>query len=287
MALSLILSGCLALGAIPTRALAEVLDETNAVFEMQAQDETLTLEEDVVVAETDATAGADDAEAAAEEETPTEIGLDAQESASNYNAALYDSEGNYPGVYATKVQPNTAADAASAATIRIPSIADDALTDTPTTESPAIICGSAFPWGPYGTGEENARQFTEVSPNRVAPYSYFRFGIMDQVGTDGVTRKKLSGFDGTYVIVRIDISKLWDSVPTDKRDSTYLHVSQDKNNALLVAVGMDTIAAQANKDGRDQWGNISFSNLFVVDANAGTQCQKKRASYKLSEMCDT
>ena len=78
MALSLILSGCLALGAIPTRALAEVLDETNAVFEMQAQDETLTLEEDVVVAETDATAGADDAEAAVEEETPTEIGLDAQ-----------------------------------------------------------------------------------------------------------------------------------------------------------------------------------------------------------------
>ena len=42
----------------------QVLDETNAVFEMQAQDETLTLEEDVVVAETDATAGVDDAEAA-------------------------------------------------------------------------------------------------------------------------------------------------------------------------------------------------------------------------------
>lgn len=53
---------------------------------------------------------------------------------------------------------------------------------------------------------------------------------------------------------------------------------------------MDTNAGLAGKDGRDQWGNFSFSNLFTVtgaDGQAtGTAYQKKTASYKLSEMYD-
>ena len=89
------------------------------------------------------------------------------------------------------------------------------------------------------------------------------------------------------MLLRIDVSELWNSVPAKQRENTYLHVSQDKNNALLVAVGMDTKAELANKDGRDQWGNISFSNLFTVDSSSGTAYQKKTASYKLSEMYDS
>jgi len=212
-----------------------------------------------------------------------------------YDAVLYDVQGDYPGVYTTAVAPNESATIADAPTIHIPSISDATLAEAPTTESPAIICGSAVPWGPYGTGEENAREFTDVSPNRVAPYSYFKFGVLNQQGPDGQMLPKLSGFDGTYVIVRIDISKLFEG---HDPETSYLHVSQDKNNALLVAVGMDARDAMKGPEGtdntikaRDQWGNISFSNLFTVTDAQGTatgqQYQKKTASYKLSEMYDT
>lgn len=205
--------------------------------------------------------------------------------ASVYNATLYDPTGNYPGVYKTAVDPNEAASAAEAPAIRIPSIADDALADVPTVESPAIICGTAVPFA----DQENARAFQPCSA-RVAPYSYFKYSIMDQQGPEGQTLKKLSGFDGTYYIVRIDVTKLWESVDPAVRDKSYLHISQDKNNALLVAVGMDTIAGTAGVDGRDQWGNCSFSNLFTPagqDGQSGTtQYQRKTASYKLSEMFD-
>ena len=210
------------------------------------------------------------------------VELEAQQAPSGYtyDAALYDADGNYPGVYKTAVQKNSATAEASP-TIGIPSINDATLADCPTTESPAIICGTAVPFA----DQENARAFQPCSA-RVAPYSYFKYSIMDQQGTDGQTLKKLSGFDGTYVIVRIDVSDLWAGAP----EGSYLHISQDKNNALLVAVGMDTIAGTAGIDGRDQWGNCSFSNLFAVTGADGTatgqQYQRKTASYKLSEMKD-
>ena len=144
----------------------------------------------------------------------------------DFGAYLYDAEnGEYPGVYKTVIAPNEPA-APEAQTIGIPSIADANLETEPTIESPAIICGSALPWYGDGEGQENARKFTQPSENRVAPYSYFKFGIMDQQGLDGTTLKKLSGFDGTYVIVRIDVSKLLqDSNGNPLGSDYYLHVS--------------------------------------------------------------
>lgn len=154
-------------------------------------------------------------------------------SPSNYDATLYDSEGAYPGIYATKVQPNAATSADTAATIRFPSIADDALKDAPTTESPAIIVGAACQLDANGNEAETlgrARRFELPSEQRVAPYSYsyFKYTVTEQQATDGTMVKKLTGFDGTYVIIRVDVSELWNAVPAAERDSTYLHVSQDK-----------------------------------------------------------
>jgi len=115
-----------------------------------------------------------------------------------YNAERYNA--NYPGVFTTKVTPNTAASADDAAKIGIWAIDDKnnpALKDTPTTESPAIICGSAVNWYQQdGTKEEieavkkeNARKFTAVSPERVAPYSYFKYDVSTVKEADGKTEK--------------------------------------------------------------------------------------------------
>jgi hypothetical protein len=224
--------------------------------------------------------------------TTTDFAIQEGEVTYSYNATLYAAD--YPGVYKTNPIAANNATMAEAPTIGIPSIADKTLATAPTTESPAIICGSAFPWGPYGDKEpkENAREFTDVSTGRCAPYSYFKYdvtsvteadGVTPKKGPDGEPIKKLTGFDGTYVIVRIDLSDLWNSIPEEKRGTSYLHVSQEKNNALLVAVGMDTITG--NPD-RDQWGNCSFSNLFTPEGQTTVQYHRKTASYKLSEMYD-
>ncbi len=210
-----------------------------------------------------------------------DYGLRESNSLSSYEAVLYDSSGEYPGVYVTAVDVNEAESADVAPMISFPSLKDATLAETPTVESPAIICGTSVPWA----DKEHARGFLPCSPERVAPYSYFRYGILEQQGADGIIRPKLSGFDGTYYIVRIDISKLWENAP----EGSFLHVSQEKNNALLVAVGMDQVTPPG-QDGRDQWGNFSFSNLYsVTDATGAvtSQYQRKTASYKLSEMFDT
>lgn len=249
--LRLLFAAVIALGGLPAPALAEAVEETVVVIDEQPQDEQLQAQDDVTVV---------------------------------------DEDGKYPDVYTTKIQPNSAATAADGAAIHFPSINDTTLQNNPTTESPAIIVGAARQLDASGNEIETlgrARRFEEPSPERVAPYSYFKYSVTEQQATDGSMVKKLTGFDGTYVIARIDVSELWNSVPAKQRENTYLHVSQDKNNALLVAVGMDTKAELANKDGRDQWGNISFSNLFTVDSSSGTAYQKKTASYKLSEMYDS
>ena len=216
-----------------------------------------------------------------------------------YDAAEYDGApggdgGAYPGVFKATLDPATE-QAGTTPTIGISCIADATLT-VPTTKSPAIICGSAVNWYEpdkaktkeqiEAEGKENARMFTAPSPNRVAPYSYFKYTVTNVMEADGKTPKlgpdgnpinKLTGFDGTYVIVRIDVSALWAGVAEADRDKSYLHISQDKNNALLVAVGMDKIGERY----------CSFSNLYAgADGKATTQYQRKTASYKLSEMYD-
>ena len=204
---------------------------------------------------------------------------------STYKATLYDKGGKYPGVYSTKVAANTAK-AAEAPLIRIPSIADSALKNAPTLESPAIICGTAVPYTKY----ENARQFTPPSDKRVAPYSYFKYeittvkeadGKTDKLGPDGKPIKKLTGFDGTYVIVRINVEDLFKDFNGKKfsKDSAeaknyYLHMKQEKNNALLVAIGQNVFKSKGG----------TFTN--VVTAN-NLSTTRQVGSYNITDMLDS
>lgn len=90
--------------------------------------------------------------------------------------------------------------------------------------------------------------------------------------------------------MRIDVSQLMPQQADAEGKPYYLHVSQDKNNALLVAVGAVTNADKASKDGRDQWGNMSFAGLYTppsTDGKTATAYMRKTASYQLSEMKDT
>ena len=145
-----------------------------------------------------------------------------------------------PGVYT--VQPTL-----SGGEIGIPSIADANLPVAPTTESPAIIMGAAVPYEIRNKGIVQPGLFTfrEGVTKVEAPYSYFRWSMIEEANTSSSvdpTAKhwKMSGFDGTYVIVRIDVSKLIEGLTDEELNRSYLHVKQEGNKALLVAVGEAT-----------------------------------------------
>lgn len=120
----------------------------------------------------------------------------------------------------------------SSDTIGIPLIAKQNLDQYPTYESPAIIQGAAV-------GYEIKTGPVEYKPipgaQLVAPNSYFRYQIIEveSKSADGkITKyKKLSGFDGTYYIVRIDVSNLIQG------QTGYLHIKQENNKAMMVAMG--------------------------------------------------
>jgi len=61
-----------------------------------------------------------------------------------------------------------------------------------------------------------------------------RVQVTDASGKTTV-HKKLSGFDGTYIIARLDVSKL---LTATGPEGLWLHVKQEKNKALMAAVGM-------------------------------------------------
>ena len=147
-----------------------------------------------------------------------------------------------PGVYRVQVDMNSEAEPK---TIGIPSVAKQNLTDGATKELPAIIMGAAVNYE-VRTG---ATEFTPISgAELLPPYSYFRWGIMDEQvqEPDGTTsvHKKLSGFDGSYYIVRVDVSKVIADAKAKAEaeggnlEGKYLHVRQENNKALLVATGM-------------------------------------------------
>ena len=149
----------------------------------------------------------------------------------DYNATLCDPEsGNYPGVYETALTPNSASEK-DAPTIGMPSIADGNL-DKPTTESPAIIQGAAV-----GYEEKTGPVDYKKLKDRVDPYTEFKVNIVEEKAQDGTVHKKLTGFDGTYVIVRLDVSEFYSE--DEKTAATqYLHVKQEKNRALIPSMGM-------------------------------------------------
>ena len=143
-----------------------------------------------------------------------------------------------PGVYETKATLGTAT-LDNSQTIGIPTVALQNLKNYPTLEAPAIIRGAA-------TGYEKriekiegpeAKFFEKITDAAIpAPYSKFRWSIISETLTDayGVsqTHNKLSGFDGTYYIIRIDVSELVNG------KTGYLHVSQESNKAYMTMVGM-------------------------------------------------
>ncbi len=138
-----------------------------------------------------------------------------------------------PGVYSVKAIPGDSI--ASGATIGIPSVAKQNLENGPTKELPAIVMGAAV----NHEVRTGATEFTPfASGDRIAPYSYFRYGILDEQmkNIDGTitTHKKMSGFDGTYYIVRVDVS----DIIKGHGEGEYLHVKQESNKALMVAMGM-------------------------------------------------
>ena len=139
------------------------------------------------------------------------------------NATLNPNSSAYPGVYYVKAVPSD-----SNATIGIPSLDKNAL-NAPTTESPAIIMGAAVPYE-VKTGTTS---FTPLPGGALyPPYSYFRYDIVKEQGADGTWHNKMSGFDGSYFIIRVDVSDLIKDAPAN----SYLHVNQEGNKALMVSL---------------------------------------------------
>ena len=157
---------------------------------------------------------------------------------------------DYPGVYT--ITANTAdkvgSDKKPVATLGIPSVAKQNLENGPTKESPAIIMGGAVPYE-IKTGPT---EFTQIPGGRLyAPYSSFRYKIIeeaDQGGTGG-THRKMSGFDGTYYIVRVDVSDIIAGAP----EGSYLHVKQEGNKVLMVQMGYE------ESENKDQTKAVTFA----------------------------
>ena len=157
----------------------------------------------------------------------------------DYNAGLYAPEtsqdpdqpgGDYLGVYVTQIDP-TYASKDEAQTIGMPSIADSNL-DEPTKESPAIIQGAAV-----GYEEKTGPVDYTTIKERVDPYTEFKHSVMEEKAQDGTVHRKLTGFDGTYVILRLNVEKFFSKV-SEVASDVYLHVKQEKNMALIPGMGM-------------------------------------------------
>ena len=142
-------------------------------------------------------------------------------------ATLNPTSSAYPGVYYVKADP---ADAANAnATIGIPSLNKNTLT-APTTESPAIIMGAAVPYE-VKTGPTS---YTPLPGGALyPPYTYFRYNIINEQGADGTWHQKMSGFDGSYFIIRVDVTALITDAQGNYLNGSYLHVKQEGNKALM------------------------------------------------------
>lgn len=168
----------------------------------------------------------------------------------DYDATLY---ADMTGVYETAIDPNSAT-AKDALTVGIPSIADSNLKDEPTTESPAIIQGAAV-----GYEEKTGAVEYKKIKDRPEPLSDFTVSVVEEKSQDGSVHKKVTGYDGTYVIMRLDVSSFFSGRDVTK---SYLHVKQEDNNVLLAAIGMLD-------------NNKAFSSLA-----------KKTGSYLLKDLLD-
>ena len=194
----------------------------------------------------------------AEKETVAEEDDDAVDLAASYtytydrNAVLLDKD-RLPGVYTVKA---VAGDKKESTKLGMPSIAKQNLESGPTTESPAIIQGAAVPFEKRADigGEIHFDKLTEDPV--CAPYSYFRYELVEEANTgttpEGASHTKITGFDGTFVILRIDVSDIIKNAPT----GSYLHVKQTDNKAMYVLYGQGALTNKA--DGT--LSSVSFSD---------------------------
>ena len=176
--------------------------------------------------------------------------------------AVIGDEAQYPGVYRVSAVKGDKKD--SNATIGISSIAKQNLVNGPTFQSPAIIMGAAVPYEEK-TGPTEYTQ--KAGGSLYAPYSYFRYKIIEEANPNGApgNHKKMSGFDGSYVIVRVDVSDIIKDAPA----GSYLHVKQEGNKALMANLAYD--------NDRKQDGMITFSDaggnmasVYKLDNNAAS-----------------
>lgn len=172
-------------------------------------------------------------------EVPEDSEAWAQEYSHHYdrNGRLMSTPGNdLSGVYVAYAKKGE-----QGKTLGMPSIAKQNLESEPTTESPAIVQGAAMPFERRVNTSSTIR-FDRISDEPVcAPYSYFRYELMEEANVSGTgTHTKITGFDGTYVILRLDVSDLVESLPTPEEGKhNYLHVKQKSNAALQVLYGYE------------------------------------------------
>ncbi|MCR5686926.1 MAG: hypothetical protein K6G58_02735 [Lachnospiraceae bacterium] len=173
------------------------------------------------------------------------------------NAKLMDAPGDALAcVYEAKAVRGAKKDSA---TLGIPSIAKQNLESMPTTESPAIIQGAAVPFEKRVNTSHTIR-FDRINDDPIyAPYSYFRYQLMEEPDANGTgTHTKISGYDGTFVIIRVDVSQLIEEAlddirtakeehPEDPAPEYYLHYQQTNNKALLVALGEEVAEDENGK----------------------------------------
>lgn len=174
---------------------------------------------------------------------------------------------NTPGVYSVKAGiGSTAIDETSkkpTTTIGIPSIAKQNLANYPTLESPAIVQGAQYGYETKTPGKVEYKQIEGATSK--SPYNKFPHKIVEETLTDAdgktTTHLKLSGFDGSYYIIRVDVS----DVIANK--SGYLHIKEESNKALMVIVG---VQAGAN--------SVSTNVKATTDATTGAYSNKPTAN---------
>lgn len=225
-------------------------------------------------------------------------------------ATLNPTSSAYPGVYYVQAVPGDAN-----ATIGIPSLDKNTL-NAPTTESPAIIMGAAVPYE-VKTGPTS---YTPLPGGALyPPYTYFRYNIINEQGADGTWHEKMSGFDGSYFIIRVDVTALITDAQGNYLNGSYLHVKQEGNKALMPsllyekyndsknpgrgsfseALGNKSAVYAIGNDGvsmKDQSGNdtstpyvdviVYSSGTLVAGAETGSATAAQNADFKLKFYVD-
>ncbi len=171
-------------------------------------------------------------------EVPEDSEAWAQEYSHHYdrNGRLMSTPGNdLSGVYVAYAKKGE-----QGKTLGMPSIAKQNLESEPTTESPAIVQGAAMPFERRVNTSSTIR-FDRISDEPVcAPYTYFRYELMEEYNTSGTgSHTKITGFDGTYVILRVDVSDLVENLQAEEGEHYYLHVKQKSNAAMQVLYGYE------------------------------------------------